>query len=499
MKQHRVCLCAFFVCLLAALGAGLAPTAMAAEEEEPDRVLNIWKSSGEDTGKIPLAEIQIEIYQAATMEELAEGALTLSPVPTQEELERFQTPDRLAAVLTTDAQGFATYNFTEHGRPDGVYLIAERFSPATEAVVEPFYISFPTAEGAYTVNVTLKSSLEAGPGLNQDVCAIDNDSGSFAVGQLHTWILRGGVPDGLATAKSYVLTDLLDPRLTMESGSSILVLHTRDGAQKPLEPRDHYELEEGKNSVNGQRLRLSLTPAGMAYVASNLGSGSYTPELRFSFRAYINNTASMGSPIPATAHLTYVNASGIAYDADADHPEVHTGGFHLLVTDGVHEPLAGARFRLARLATEAEIRDERTATEELYIDGIKEQVVFVSFFRDRQMQGEKSKELKSGPEGKALAYGLPYGRYYLVETDAPEGYNRVTVPIPLAVNEMSHLAAEDGWLDVEDNTVDRTVTLINTKFVLPETGGMGSAMFALIGLCMIGSACTMLLRFRRRA
>lgn len=479
--------------LAAALLLGMAPAARA--EEIPERILNIYKSAGEE----PLANVQIDLYLAAPMEALAEGAVTLSPKPTREELELYQRPENRVATVITDAQGFATYNFTQNGQPDGVYLVVEQPAQGLSGPVAPFYITIPAAtqEGEqYTMDVHLKSTVETGPSVNQDVCAIDNDSGSFAVGQPHTWILRGGIPEGLAAAREYVLNDLLDPRLSLEPGSGLVILHTRDGKQRPLRVREHYELEEGKGSLGGQRcdrLRLALTPAGMAYVAANLGEGTYTPEIRLSFRVSINHSASMGCAMSGQAQLTYTNSAGITYETDADRPEVHTGGLHMALTDGIFQPLPGGTFRLARLADENEGNREM-----LYINGKQEQVVFVPFYKSADLRGEPVTEMTTGRDGLALAYGLPYGSYYLVEAEAPDGFNRMTLPIPVTVNEVSHLTMADGWTDPEGQGVDNTISVVNTKLVLPETGGMGTFLFTVIGACMVGAACTMLIRSRRK-
>lgn len=512
MKRNRICRNVGQLLLTAAVLIALAPGIRAAETEssppeEPereeqvtDRVLNIYQSASGEAEKQPLADIQIDLYLVAAMEELA-GELSLSEQPTQQEIERYQRPENLIATLLTDVQGFATYNFTENGRPDGVYLVVERFSPSIAEAIEPFYISIPTTGeegGQYTLDIHLKSTVESGPVVNIDVNAIDNDSGSFAVGQLHTWIIRGSLPKGLGKAQSYILTHEIDSRLTRENGSMV-ILHTRDGGQIPLRSKEHYQLEEGRGIDGIDRLRLALTPAGMAYAASNLGEGSYTPELRISFRACINGHTAMGETIPGSAQLSYTNSAGISFEVESDKPEVHTGGIHIALTDGIQTPLPEASFRLARLATDGELLDRSIRKDQLYIDGQKQQVVFASFYDNEAIHGEMVTEMTTKSDGKSLAYGLPYGKYYLVETKAPSGYNRITLPIPVAVNEISHLTEDDGWKNMKDEVVDNTVTITNTKFVLPETGGVGTALFAMVGISMTGAACMSMVRCRRKA
>lgn len=473
-KTIRLCAVVTEFLLAAALLLALAPTTRA--EGEPDRILNIYKS----TGDVPLADIEIEIYQASD--------LPLSPEPTGEEIARLKRPENLVTTLLTDVQGFAAYNFTENGWPDGTYLVAEKFNPATTGPVEPFYISLPTAEGDSTLDVHLKGTLETGPDVNVDVISLENDTGTFAVGQSHTWILRGGIPNGIGTARSYVLTHVLDKRLSLEPGI-VVNFHTADGRQLTLRSKEHYQLEQGMGIADrADRLRLALTPEGMAYISANLGTGK--GEIRLSFRASINRSAQMGATIPGKALLTYTNADGVSYEAESDRPEVHTGGIRIAVTDGKN-PLPGARFRLARRAGE---RDEG---ELLYIDGKKEKVAFVPFFDAADLSGEPVTETAAGADGRALAYGLAYGEYYLVQTEAPRGCNRVTVPIPVTVNEFSHLSRADGWQDTEGNPVDSTINVVNTKFVLPETGGVGTTVFAAAGIGMIGAACLLLLRRKR--
>lgn len=472
----------------------------------PDRILNIFKSTSEEDGSMPLANIVFDIYKVATMEQIAVGEVSISSQPTEEEIAKYKHSDNLVATLMTNVQGFATFNFTEAGQSDGVYMIVEQHNPATTGAVSPFYIAVPgTIEDggghAYTLNVNPKNVTEKAPDIRKDVTSIDNNSDSFDEGEQHTWIVRGDVPAGIGNAQKYTITDVLDYRLTYQKGSPVVKLFTRSGEEITLEAESHYTLTEGSvtdgdNTVD--RFAISLTPAGMSYVATNVGSGDNHPEIRVYFRAVINRNASMGATIPNDAHLDYTNSAGADYDADSDIPEVHTGGINILKTDNDSEPLAGATFMIAREATQAEMENETIIKEVLNVGGKDMAVVFAAFHDTADMSGEKVYTVTTGEDGKAVIYGLAYGTYYLVETKAPAGYNLLTAPITVRINEVSHLTEADGWKDVNDQVVDNTLHVVNTKFILPDTGGMGTTVFTAAGAIIIGAACILLLTNRKK-
>ena len=184
-----------------------------------------------------------------------------------------------------------------------------------------------------------------------------------------------------------------------------------------------------------------------------------------------------------------MNSAGMDYDADSDIPEVHTGGIHLLKTDPQGNPLAGAELRIAREATEAELADENMVKQKLTVQGEVLDVVFVDFLPQADLTGEKVDRIVTGDDGKASFCGLAYGSYYLVETKAPAGYNLLTEPVAVQIDGESHLVTEDK---------DPTVRIINTKFVLPETGGMGTALFTVVGLLIICSAAILIFMNSRK-
>ena len=159
---------------------------------------------------------------------------------------------------------------------------------------------------------------------------------------------------------------------------------------------------------------------------------------------------------------------GIAFDRDSDLPEVHTGGIALVKVDASNpdRKLAGARFTL----------NVKTA------DGT---YTPVEFFTDETLT-QKYREAVTDENGCARFCGLAYGTYYLIETQAPEGYNLLPEPVEVVINAQSHL---------QTNAV---VVSNSARFQLPDTGGIGTAVFTLGGTGLLGAAVLVLLGGKKR-
>lgn len=467
----------------------------------PDRVINIYKTTSEEP-YTRLENVVFDIYQVATMEELESGKVTLHEKPTADEIEAYQTEERLIVTLTTDANGYATYNLTENGMPDGVYMVVEREHPAIIQVIEPFFVAIPgtATDGSsriYTINIYPKNLTETGPDIKKDVTQIGKESDTFDVNEIHTWIIRGGVPAGIGDAKKYEITDTLDYRLTYKGDLTVKVGLATDQAWQErvtLLPDTDYTLTVGRTQdVSGNDVdtfKVSLTADGMKKVASTVGTGDPKEhEIRIYFNAVIDNDAQMGVQIPNEAALEYTNAMGLTYDETSDIPEVHTGGIGIWkvdsrkTDDGSCKSLAGATFRVARLATEEEIATGEF--KKLTVDGVTLNVVFVSFYDNESLTGEKVMEATSDEAGNVTVYGLAYGTYYLVETKAPEGYQLLKSPVQVQI-------------DAESHTQERIITVVNSKFDLPQTGGMGTMLFTVVGMACVGGAAALVLTGRKK-
>lgn len=103
--------------------------------------------------------------------------------------------------------------------------------------------------------------------------------------------------------------------------------------------------------------------------------------------------------------------------------------------------------------------------------------------------------------GNIKLEGLDEGTYYLEETKAPVGYNKLTAPITVVISSTlpttggtaSYTVTADGA-----TTTDYTVRVENKAgTVLPSTGGMGTTLFYVIGGGLMVAAIVLLVTKKR--
>lgn len=94
-------------------------------------------------------------------------------------------------------------------------------------------------------------------------------------------------------------------------------------------------------------------------------------------------------------------------------------------------------------------------------------------------------------KGAASFDGLKDGTYYLEETEAPDGYNLLKDPAQVVVNGAKATTADLSSLTVIGNIENSSGTQ------LPETGGMGTAVFYVLGSVLILTAVVLLVTRKR--
>ncbi len=465
-------------------------------EANTDRILNFYKTTlipnGTDTyDRLPLEGITFDIFYVAELGDYLAGRVKLPDAVD------YEYPSTADFTLVTGTDGRASINFTHMGMPDGVYLVVEREHPAIKAPVDPFYVIMPTtnAQGTgydYEITVQPKNDIKGIVKIEKDVISLGNDRASVDAYADHTWIIGTNIPEDIAGGKSFLISDTLDPRLDYVGNVKVQV-ETKDGQTVliPLEEGTDYvlnvtdadSLSEGAPSDS---FSVSLTPAGMTAVAGSIGENSFDScMLRVYFDARINANAEMGAEIPNEAYLDYTNSVNFDFSAKSDKPVVCTGGMEVRKEDALDPSmlLSGAVFEVYRNATEQEV----AAGENLsYLPGFPAPMVRVSFFDNKELSGEKVTSATSDENGISTVYGLAYGTYYLLETQAPGGYNLPAEAVEFVI-------------DAESHTPDRIITVKNIRgTILPGTGGPGTEIYLLTGLTLLSSAALLLLLTKRR-
>lgn len=452
---------------------------------QKERIISLTKLT---TCNVPLEGIVFDIYEAASMEDYLNGKFSIENPSTRTDLADY--------TLITSASGKASLNLTQFGLKDGVYLLVERNHSAIVKPIDPFYVIIPATnkEGTdfdYVIQVYPKNEVKGAVKIEKDVVTLNNDEAPVDAYADHTWIISATIPDDMAQGKSYTISDTLDNRLDYV-GNMVVTVETTDGATvvTTLDPATDYDLNvtnvgslaEGHPSDS---FILSLTPAGMAAVTTAVGTNNSDYRIRVRFDTQVNANAQMGDRIPNKASVTYVNSVKLTFAVESDVPVVYTGGANLLKVDKDNHAtvLPGAVFQVYRMATQEEMAADVEGLTKVH--GRAGSMIPVSFFDNAQLVGPKVDSVTSDAHGRIAIYGLAPGTYYLVETQAPAGYNLMDSSLALTIDATSHL--ESRVIEVE-NTCGT---------VLPETGGNGIQLYVVSGMALMLLSLLLILNKKR--
>lgn len=316
------------------------------------------------------------------------------------------------------------------------------------------------------------------------------------IGDTVTYTLTSKVPD-MTGYTSYVFNfkDTLSAGLTFKEITSVKVGDTTitkvDAGQ---EANNTYTLTKA-----GQNITITMNN----FLDSNKDNTG--KEIKVTYTATLNKNAVTGFDANKnSATIEYSNKPGTTDKGESEPSivDVHTFNFTIFkyyLKGADKTELANAEFELYKANAEGTAADENA---KINIVDEGKGVYRQATADEAKATDFTSAKIVSDADGKVLVKGLDAGTYYLRETKAPEGYNKLLSDIKI---EIKATYGEDGKLasykvDYTYNGTPITDTAIQNKdnspevavenktgAQLPSTGSKGALMVTLAGIVLFGA------------
>lgn len=348
------------------------------------------------------------------------------------------------------------------------------------------------------------------------VSEIWEDSADHDIGDTVWYKVTFTIPaNTLNNYDSYTLTitDTLSKGLTYKDGSSVFyrLVVDKDDGYKHTDIADYFEVTSQNNVDGTTTLTLKPNHEGKEDLIKilDLAGADYNLAEEYVFVwAYsceLNENAVIGSKgNPNEVVLEYSNnpyGEGMG-KTEKDKAIVFTYELEVDKVDGQKKPLSGAEFTLYKeVATAVEgaktgdqIKSElRELDEGVNVDDIDDDNYYVALAYVKGDGGDKF-----------YFKGLDDGNYVLVETKTPAGYNTCkSIQFNIGAIHDGYELTELSFNSFSSTNVDLESGKITTEVEnrqgshLPETGGIGTTIFYVLGAVMVVGAAVLLVTKKR--
>lgn len=248
------------------------------------------------------------------------------------------------------------------------------------------------------------------------------------------------------------LTDAKKKNISLPTTGNEQMVNIRPGAFNSEKPTD------------GCTFELSFTDLFYTTYRQQIDRGELT-KIYVKYYATVGNKAPINTAMKNTTYLTYGENN---LKTDKSETETYTYGIPVFKYTGTDTGLADAKFILSKVenATEADAM-KFTSNGHIYRYTVD------------QTNGGGNTTLVSPTDGHFEINGLEAGTYYLKETEAPKGYNKIQKSIKVQI-------LENGSIKVDNNAITGDVKVQNnTGSILPSTGGMGTTLIYVVGSILV--------------
>ena len=317
------------------------------------------------------------------------------------------------------------------------------------------------------------------------------------IGDTVTYTLTSKVPD-MTGYTSYVFNfkDTLSAGLTFKEITSVTVGDTTiNKVEAGQEANDTYTLTQ-----DGQKITITMNN----FLASNANKAGQ--EIKVTYTATLNKDAVTGfDPNTNKATVEYSNKPGTddKGESEPSKVDVHTFDFTIFKYYLKNQNNKDDKTGLANAEFELYKANGEVAGDKVNIKKVTEGEYRVATPEEAAIKGFKSDVIVSGTNGRVLVKGLDAGTYYLRETKAPDGYNKLLSDIkveikPVYDNSTGKLKSYTVDYTYNGNKTQGTVITSQdnspevavenkTGAQLPSTGSKGALMVTLAGIVLFGA------------
>ena len=315
------------------------------------------------------------------------------------------------------------------------------------------------------------------------------DTDTVSIGQVVKYTVTGTVPDTTGYSEYlYKIHDTLSDGLdfvndatgtTVEGTSVNVTVVFKNAADASTAPTTA--------TLDTTKKKMSLDLSEWVR-ANQTNKGKY---FTVTYYAKVNKNAVVTEKNSAT--LEYGNKPGETTTTTPSEAKTPTYSLDInKVKTGSKEKLEGAKFSLYTSETDA-----KNGTNPIKVTGSNGNYVVDPESTTTEFESVKSIDSKGY---NLRVNGLAEGTYYLVETKAPDGFNKLTAPIVIKITKSTDTDV-NKWTISKDGTVetDKIIDVENsTGSLLPSTGGMGTIAFTVVAALLVLGVAVSFIRDRKR-
>lgn len=432
-----------------------------------------------------------------------------------------------AVTATTGDNGqvkFTSDTVTEtasvkHIPGQGLYLVVETLAPDNVTKrTSPFFVSLPMTDRtnhnqwqydvyAYPKNATGdiefdKEILAVNDDEDADNIAAGKNSAEANIGDVITFRIPFTMVLSSDRLIKWGIEDTMCKGLTFKkeggtaASTDVTVKSVAADGTKTTVASTNYTVTETKNATSGETtIKIEFTKA---YIDNTLYASpdNREPKFEVTYKATLNENAVLGKEGNKNkAHAYYRNSSMEEAEEDKKTPDeetkVYTWGVALEKKGENNAALKDVEFKLSEGSTTYKFKKEAT-----------------NGYYYLSNDADASETLVTDANGKLVIRGLKSGTYDLTETKTASGYVLLKEPVTIVINgnntDGTATATVNGTaatmtadtLNTSSLSALVPVTVVNSKglFLLPSTGGTGTALITMIGIVLVIISSALLIR-----